>query len=63
MRNDEAMQVRVKALYRHRRLLFKLPVGTSMADFAALLDSIGKTHGEPLAIEVTLPLRTAPPPC
>ena len=62
MRNDKAVQMQVKALYRYSRLLFKLPAETSMADFAALLDSIGKAHGEPLAIEVTLPLRTAPSP-
>lgn len=59
MWNDKKRQVRVKALYRNGPLFFELPPGTSKADFAALLDSFGKTHGEPLAVELTLPSQRA----
>lgn len=59
MQNNEKGQVRVKAFYRHGPLFFELPPGTLKADFAALLDSFGRTYGEPLAVELTLPSQRA----
>lgn len=63
MRSDKRVQVWVKALYRHSKLLIRLPAGTLMADFAALIDSFGEVYGKPLTITLVPPPRTVPSCC
>jgi|GEM_PF-2177959 hypothetical protein len=57
MRNVRQARARVMAFYREGSLLFELPADTSKADLAALLDSFGRGHGEPLCVAVILPSR------
>lgn len=54
MRQGDQARARITAEYRHASLSFELPAETSKADLAALLETFGKDHGEPVSIEVIL---------
>lgn len=53
---------RVTAIFAQSRLHFEVARDTPVEELCALLHDLGRGHGRPLTVEITLPLDGRPPP-